>query len=365
MRHPLHAICPYFAMFPEEFVARQLLAFTRPGDLVLDPFCGRGTTVLESLLQRRRVIGTDVNQVAACVAGAKAAVPEKIDLIARLRELAEEYERSDVVVPLEEFFAHCFHAETLREVSFLREKLDWQFDNRDRFIAAVALGALHGESHRSPNYFSNRMPRTISTKPEYSVRWWKERNLVPERRRIFTILESLIAYRLSVAAPKGEARVVQSDARKCGETFDEYSGRVKLMVTSPPYLDTTDYSEDQWLRLWFLGGASAPVRRLSKDDRHRNTSDYWNFLSETWKGCATLLAPKSTVVIRIGGRKLSVADLTDGLTTTLQAGVGGKIKLLASPSSSEIRKGQVNSFRPGMTEKNKEHDFVFQIVLPA
>ena len=45
MRHPLHSICPYFAMFPEGFVLEQLYAYTRPNDVVLDPFCGRGTTV--------------------------------------------------------------------------------------------------------------------------------------------------------------------------------------------------------------------------------------------------------------------------------------------------------------------------------
>ncbi len=99
MRHPLHAICPYFAMFPEEYVARQLLAFTRPGDLVLDPFCGRGTTVLEGLLRKRRVIGTDVNWVAACVAGAKAAVPSKGDVIGRLCELSAKFKHADVATP--------------------------------------------------------------------------------------------------------------------------------------------------------------------------------------------------------------------------------------------------------------------------
>ena len=361
MRHPLHAICPYFAMFPEEFVARQVLAFTQPGDLVLDPFCGRGTTVFESLLQRRKAIGMDVNWVAACVAGAKAAVPCRDDLIKRLRELEERYKNSDIAIPGGEFFGYCFHPDTLRELCFLREELDWRRDDRDRFIAAVTLGALHGESHRSPNYLSNRMPRTISTKPEYSVRWWRDRNLLPQRRETFRILATLIAFRLSVAAPIGEASVIHGDARNCGDAFDKYTGEVKLMVTSPPYLDTTDYSEDQWLRLWLLGGSPSPTRRLSRDDRYRNAADYWQFLTDVWKGCASLLAPKATIVIRIGGRKLSVPELADGLLTSLRTSIAGSTELLSTPNSSEIRKGQVNSFRPGMTNKNKEHDFVFRI----
>lgn len=363
MRHPLHAICPYFAMFPEDFVARHLMTFTRPGDLVLDPFCGRGTTILESLLNDRRVIGTDVNLVAACVAGAKAAVPDKATTLQRLYELELESRAFAEKCPEEKFFRYCYHEDTLREVLFLRRALDWRNDDRDRFIAATTLGALHGESHRSPNYLSNRMPRTISTKPEYSVRWWKERELTPPRRDTFGIVRGLVEYRLSVEAPKGDAEVKLDDARNCGRIFSRHEGAVSLVVTSPPYLDTTDYAEDQWLRIWFLGGPASPVRRSSKDDRYRNMPSYWQFLTEVWQGFSALLASKSTIAIRIGGRRLSVDELLEGLTTTLGTALPDfSVQLLTSPASSEIRKGQVNSFRPGMVEKNKEHDFVFRLV---
>ena len=361
MRHPLHALCPYFAMFPEEFVARQLLTFTRPGDLVLDQFCGRGTTILDSIIQKRRVIGTDVNWVAACVAGAKAAVPSKDELFDRLNELARAYGSAELQLPAEEFFFHCFHNETLRELSFLRATLDWRNDDRDRFIAAVALGALHGESHRSPNYLSNRMPRTISTKPDYSVRWWRERGLIAERRETFSILGNLINFRLSVNAPVGDARVKLEDARKCGRAFGDLIGKVNFLVTSPPYLDTTDYAEDQWLQLWFLGGATAPERGLSKDDRHRSTEEYWRFLSDAWRGCAPLLCSGATIVIRIGGRKLTVSDLEEGLVQSLNAGIDTPVRMLASPVSSEIRGGQVSSFRPNSGGRSTEHDFVFRV----
>jgi len=40
-------------------------------------------------------------------------------------------------------------------VRYLRSVLDWRNRKDDRFIAALCLGALHGESHRSPNCFSN------------------------------------------------------------------------------------------------------------------------------------------------------------------------------------------------------------------
>lgn len=360
MRNPLHAICPYFAMFPEEFVARHILAFTRPDDLVLDPFCGRGTTILESLLQRRRAIGTDVNLVAACVSGAKADIPEKQEVLDRLNDLEATTEANVVEVPQSEFFQWCFHPETLREVVFLREKLAWRTDRVDRFISAVLLGALHGESHRSPNYLSNRMPRTISTKPAYSVAWWKERGLTPDRREVFSILRSLVNFRLAADRPAGLGRVALQDARNCADEFPEFAGQVKLVVTSPPYLDTTDYAEDQWLRVWFLGGPENPQRGMNGDDRLTNIERYWTFLREAWEGCAALLAPGATIAIRIGGKKLSVDEITVGLSQSLAEALGD-VRLLSAPVTTEIKRGQINSFRPGQLGKKHEHDYVFRL----
>src|SRR5687768_1933571 len=43
-RHRLNALCPYFTMFPLDFPLRAL-GRAKPGDRVLDPFCGRGTMI--------------------------------------------------------------------------------------------------------------------------------------------------------------------------------------------------------------------------------------------------------------------------------------------------------------------------------
>ena len=71
MRHRFHAICPYFAMFPEAFVKGHLAASPHRG-VVFNPFCGRRTTVFQALLDGREAIGCDVNLVAAYISGAKA-----------------------------------------------------------------------------------------------------------------------------------------------------------------------------------------------------------------------------------------------------------------------------------------------------
>ena len=298
-RHPFHSICPYFAMFPESFVRRNVLAWSQRDDVILDPFSGRGTTVFESLLNGRKGLGCDTNPVAFCLSRAKADPPPLAEVLVRLSDLQKASARfgSKAAETKDEFFTLCFHEETLRQILFLKKKLDWRNNRADCFIGALALGCLHGESHRTELCFSNRMPRTISTKPAYSVRWWNERRCVPPKRDVFTILRTCAEYRYQSPLPSIKGRVVEGDVRRAGALLRSYREKVKLVITSPPYLDITDYHEDQWLRLWFLGGASKPITGQGKDDRYRRIESYRQFLREAWKGIAPLLQPSAQVVI--------------------------------------------------------------------
>ena len=128
MRHRFHSICPYFAMFPETFVQKHLAASSLNG-VVFDPFCGRGTTIFESLMQGRDAAGCDVHPVAACISGAKSDPPSQTEVFLRLAELNDEVSWSNTSEDfgdLLEFFHMCFHSRTLQEICFLRNRLDWK-----------------------------------------------------------------------------------------------------------------------------------------------------------------------------------------------------------------------------------------------
>jgi hypothetical protein len=362
VRHRLHALCPYFAMFPEQFVQKHLV-WSKPGELILDPFCGRGTTVLEALLHHREAIGGDTNPVAVCISHAKADPPSLRELLDRIAELERAYTAAGInnhELPASAFFSSCFHESTLRQIVFLRNRLNWRRSRIDRFIAALALGSLHGESHRSEWCLSNRMPRTISTKPAYSVRWWQQNGYTPPERHTFNILRAVATYRYESPAPPLRGRVVASDARRLSTHVSDLKGKVSLVITSPPYLDTTDYGEDQWLRLWFLGGSEAPARRRISDDRHRAATSYWKFLTEAWAGITPLLRDGAQIVIRIGGRHIDAKGAEAGLRLSLRQGSGGTVRLLERRRS-RIAHGQLRAFRPGAAGTQIEHDFRFRI----
>ncbi len=57
----------YWARKPANIVATYIRKYSRPGEIVLDPFMGSGVTVLESVFQQRRAVGIDVNPISSFI----------------------------------------------------------------------------------------------------------------------------------------------------------------------------------------------------------------------------------------------------------------------------------------------------------
>lgn len=66
-----HEFYRYPAKFAPVFAAAAIEAFSEPGDLILDPFVGGGTTAVEGFRLARRVIASDLNPLAAFVTRVK------------------------------------------------------------------------------------------------------------------------------------------------------------------------------------------------------------------------------------------------------------------------------------------------------
>jgi DNA methylase len=365
--HRLHALCPYFAMFPASFADENLRRHTKPGAVVLDPFSGRGTTLLEALLGGRQALASDINPVAYCVSAAKASRPQLELIQFELDELEDAYYRADVGrleserSALPPFFDKAFTGETLRQLLFLRRRLEWRTIPEHRFIAALALGHLHGESDRSPSYCSNQMPHSISTKPEYSLKYWQEHKLSAPERDVFDLLRDRADYRLEDGVPDRRGRVSLVDVRQAAGRFRSFAGKVMSVITSPPYLDTTRFEEDQWLRLWFLGGAPRPTyHQVSKDDRHEFAASYWTFLQESWRGIAPLLHKAATLVCRFGIGRLSVDGAIAGLSATVLA-VWPRAELILQPAVTTLHRRQTSILHPDSVGSRYEVDLSFAV----
>ena len=363
MRHRFHALCPYFAMFPEAFVETWVDRLTRPGDYVLDPFCGRGTTPFQALLMGRNALASDINPVAYCVTRAKTNAPSSAAVRRRLTCLERSFdsdEWEDARRGLPPFFRVAYSPATLRQLLYLRSRLRWRISDVDCLIAALVLGSLHGESSVSPSYLSNQMPRTISTKPAYSIKFWKERGLRPPVRDAFGVLRRQLDYRYESTPPQRRAIVWQMDMRELPRARGMLPQRIACVITSPPYLNITSFEEDQWLRLWFLGGSPYPTYgEVSRDDRHENPAAYWRMIADMWRVFGLILAPEADIVIRLGGNSYTAEQLLDALAGS--SAVSRRRVRLVGHEVSEIRNRQTRAFRPGSKGCVLEVDCHFRV----
>ena len=64
---PVYMMHKYFVRRPWNVFSQILSHYSSPSEIVLDPFCGGGTTVVESLKLKRKAIGVDLNPVATYI----------------------------------------------------------------------------------------------------------------------------------------------------------------------------------------------------------------------------------------------------------------------------------------------------------
>ena len=311
----------------------------------------------------RRSVACDVNPVAYCITRAKTNPPNLTVVRRRLTMLEKAFDASlweSGRCRLPRFFRVAYSPPTLRQILYLRSCLRWQANDTDCMITALCLGALHGESEKSPSYFSNQMPRTISTKPGYSLRFWEKHGYRAPKRDVFDLLRKRVAFRYESPLPQKRGTVCLDDMRNLPNRLKGESRSIQCVITSPPYLNVTSFEEDQWLRLWFLGGSSHPTYgRVSRDDRHETREAYWAFIMDMWRSLGRILAPNANIVLRMGGKGFDPEEIVTGLQGTSL--ISQRSVELTYQEVSTIQRRQTDSFRPGSKGCRFEVDCLFRM----
>jgi len=330
--HAFHPMCSYLAMFPAALAHAFIGRYSRPGDVVLDPFSGRGTTPLQACAEGRVGVGNDLNPMAYLLTAAKVEPPARAALTTRMSLLRVAYslEASDwrslaaaaldprrsvpVAVPgagggetrspMPAEVAMAFHPNTLAQVLFLRSTLRAQ-DPTDRFLIGALIGILHG---RSPTYLSDIMPNTFSMAPRYVRDFVLRTGFQAADRDAFACLDAKLRRLLRQGLPAQRGIAMLGDARDVGtrarRALRERSlpDRARLVVSSPPYLRVVKYGYYNWLRLWFMGIDPDAVDR-SLDDAHQLDA-YLVFMRQTMADLRTALTDDAVVVLVIGDVEL-------------------------------------------------------------
>lgn len=258
--HPWHAMCSYLGTFPAALSRSMIALLSKPGDRVMDPFSGRGTTLLEARLSGRHALVSDLNPMAIALSYAKNAEVTQEQALAEIELLKASYDRltylPEAHVQPDDILL-IYSPETLAQLCYLRRKLVKNSSDVRAFLLGALLGVMHGAERQDGTsaYASISMPNTFSMSPNYVRRFVETNQLTRVGRDVFEILTAKVERLFKEApipGPKGV--VVPFDAKKLSTCEDlvEFLGTVKLVVTSPPYLGVVNYAKQNWIRNWLL-----------------------------------------------------------------------------------------------------------------
>ncbi len=270
--HSLHEVS-YRACFKPQLPRFFIERLTRAGDVVYDPFSGRGTTMLEAALCGRNVIANDVSPLSALLSRPRISPPTVAEVADRLEEIdLSSEEESNVDLSM------FFHKRTLDEMISLRSYLGKENpDEIDSWIRMVATNRLTGHSN---GFFSvYTLPPNQATSAAAQVKINSKRNQQPEYRNVRTIIRKKSAQLLkdlnlfqrdTLRTICSKSQFLTGDARATGDI--KYDS-VQLTVTSPPFLDVVQYAQDNWLRCWFNG---IDAEEVGKTITMSRTMEEWN-----------------------------------------------------------------------------------------
>jgi len=301
-----HDVHPYPAKYIPQIPANLIRRLSLPGELVLDPFGGSGTTATEAVRLGRRTISVDANPLATLIGRVKTSGIVEGDRLhlERLASAVQTYalDTAPVIdlaavqqwVPEIPNLDKWFSPVVVAELACIRRLISELTGGRSRDIASLAL---------------SRIIVRVSNQDSETRYVAKEKNL-PPRFTIRSFLDSLQAIRRRVEQfsdlnASGEARFFTGDSRHV--MADHIAPEsVGLIVTSPPYPNATDYHLYHRFRIFWLGfdprllGEVEIGSHLKHQRKQSGFTEYIDDMSAVLRHCHRVLSAGRYAVFVVG-----------------------------------------------------------------
>ncbi len=289
--HSLHEVS-YRACYKPQLPAYFIRKFCKQPSVVYDPFMGRGTTLIEAQLHGHKTVGNDINPLSKVLTSPRLNPPTLADIEKRLSEIDLSTD-ADIDSELLVFF----HEDTLKEIYGWRTyfQQEQQLSTVDAWLQMVTCSRLTGHS---PGFFSVfTLPPNLAASVAAQRKINERRNQSPEYRNTKTLVlrksKQLLRHSLPDHFWRNDAVLLTESADNTPQIADE---SVDLVVTSPPFLDTIDYVQDNWLRMWFCGIEIEP----GKIWQLKSLEDWVARMTDVFVELHRLLKPGGQVAFEVG-----------------------------------------------------------------
>ncbi len=256
-----HQIAPYIGRMKTSMARELILRNSKPGDRIVDPFCGSGVVALEALAAGRQVMAGDWNPYAVVLTRAKLFAPaseaEAMDRLENIWSRAGALLKKQDLRKVPAWVRRFFHPETLRNALAFRDACVAAGDD---FLLACLLGILH---HQRPGFLS--FPSSHLVPYLRDKKFPRHRfGAMYEERDVLVRLKAKIrrTYKRPAIRADGKHRVLHVDARRFPKTR-----QIGAVITSPPYMNELDYVRDNRLRVWFINRSLPAGLELTSKNR--------------------------------------------------------------------------------------------------
>lgn len=299
-----HEFYRYPARFSPVFVRAVIEEFSAPGDLVLDPFAGGGTSLVEAVALGRHAIGIDISTLSQFVCEAKTALPSDQDVAAFVRWSERLPNTIHMHRPGYRFdsYADAGYYRNLEGSSFwrLRKAIE-------QTLASVELLRLP---------VAKLLARAVVLKTgQWALDSRKRRPSIPQfrermREHAAQILAGALALRERVGVHGGFAPKIEIINRSVegAEAESVFQGHPapKLIVTSPPYPGIhvlyhrwqVDGRREAPAPFWIAGkldGAGSSYYTMG-DRKSRTSEAYFAKLATAFSSISAIAGPETTIV---------------------------------------------------------------------
>ncbi|HEC92378.1 MAG TPA: hypothetical protein ENI51_05205, partial [Candidatus Atribacteria bacterium] len=236
--------------------------YSNKGDIILDPFCGSGTTNVEALLNYRHSVGIDVDPFSRYLSKVKTTPLDKYNLELSRDKLLQEVlafrpsfvnERD---VPKFPYRDRWFHREIILELAYIRkviEKLDADNDIKDFFkicFSSIIRSVSNADDNCTRTVIRRKLNKKIS--PSDALTKFAETILINVPKMI----------EFSQKCPTDI--VVEFPDNQDARSINYPDNYFDLAVTSPPYANAVDYPRTHQLEIYWLGFETGSLTPLKK-----------------------------------------------------------------------------------------------------
>ncbi len=295
-----HSSFHYTACFPSQLPGTFINMYTKQGDVVLDPFSGRGTTILQALNMDRYGIASDLSPVAYTLSHARARTPSKDAIDSALDELSELIYTVSINPYEYRPLLYLYSFDTLRDILAIRELLieDEIFEHDvNMFLRAYMISILCGKGKDTLLDVGPLMNFRCSV--GIYLGHLVNHKLPPVRKDVLSVLSSKIENAMVSGVPDKHGELYLEDITKLSNVIDK---EVDLIVSSPPYADVVHFGDFNWLSFWFLKEDHKEFDQETKQNSCSSDYDeYFGFVEEFLKEMYKIISEDTMTAWVVGG----------------------------------------------------------------